>query len=123
MCARLRVCELAEQQQVADGFRLNIDLVGQQIGGAQVLATGVLEVSGLHVDVSELLARLAELRILLNRVAVLDDRLAVFLVGHVLIAALHERALGGLWVGRASTRDERREQQRRQEVDTHSGGH
>ena len=50
-CARSRL--RTRRTAAGDGFRLNIDLVGQQIGGAQYWRTGVLEVSGLHVDVSE----------------------------------------------------------------------
>ena len=56
------------------------------------------------VGFGELVARLAEFRILLNRVSIFDDRFGVFLLLDVGIAAAEVFALGDLGIFRATAR-------------------
>ncbi len=90
--------KLIRREQQMTGLELRLQVFGHQIGGAHILLIRVLRLVYLHVGIGQLEARFAKARIGLDRIAVLDDRLAIFRLRDVLVAAAHRLALGDLGV-------------------------
>ena len=72
-----------------------------------------LRIAGRLIGLGQLVARLAESLVDADGVAVLDDRLRVFLLGDELVAALEVPLLSGFRV--RARRDQQRHRQRRHE--------
>ena len=88
-----RVGKLPRQHEDVRGFQLCVDIIGQQVGGANIFTVGAVHVVETFVRFGELESGLAKSRILLDRVAVFDHRLLVFLLGGIFVAAAHVFAL------------------------------
>ena len=86
--ARRRVLELTREQQHAARLQLRLDVLRQQVRRADVLAGRSRPVSILNIGLGEAEARFAETRILLEGVAILNNRFADLLLAHEPIAAL-----------------------------------
>ena len=97
----LRLGELAGEQQRAAGVELRVGDVGQKFRGGHRGAHRLEDLAAAQVGGRQLPIGLAEARILLNRVAILDDRRVDVLVLDVAIAALDVLALGLLDITRA----------------------
>jgi hypothetical protein len=110
--ARLRVVELAREEQHLAHPDLRVDVGRHQVGRAHVLLERIADVAELEIGLRELQPRLAEPGILLDRVAVLDDRFAKLLLRDVRVAASDELPLRDFRILRAS--GERQHAQQRQ---------
>jgi peptidoglycan/LPS O-acetylase OafA/YrhL len=86
---------------------LRLHIVREEIGRTDVLAIGALQVTLFRERFGELEARCSESRVLLNGVAVLDNRFVQLPLGDVSIAALLEFPLGDFRLFRARTGDQR----------------
>ena len=64
---------------------MNSNIVGLQVGGANVFGIGVAVVVLCDVRFRQLEAGLGKIRVLLKRAAVLDDRFVVLLLEEVLL--------------------------------------
>ena len=74
-----RLLQPACSEQQPSGSQLSVEVLREQVGGANVFRKRVPEVAGPFVRLGQLQPRFTGPWILLDRVAVLDDRLAVFL--------------------------------------------
>ena len=100
--ARKDLCflELAEQQAIFPGLHQSGIALRQEIGGAHELTGGAGDIAGAFVGFSQPQSRIAEFRILLQRVAIVDDRVVVFLLREVRVAGVEMLPLRRL--GRAA---------------------
>ena len=108
--AGLGIGKLAGHQQRVTGLDLRFQGIGHQIRGAGELGGGAITDTGRDVGFAEAEARLAELRIGTDGVAVLDDRLFVLLLCGEVVAAFEVGVLGLVGGFRAS--DEHADEQR-----------
>ena len=76
----LRVSELVAEKQESAGLQLGVGAVRQGVGRPDVFTVGVLRVSELRIDVSELESRFSQLRIGLQRGAIFEDGVGVVLL-------------------------------------------
>ena len=76
--ARLRILELAGQQEDIARLDLGDRIVRKQIRGSDVLPRRSAQVAGTGQRIGELQPRVAALRVLLNGLAIFDDRLWEF---------------------------------------------
>ena len=105
--ACLRVEKLPCSHQHARSFDLRFDILRHQIGGAYVFAERLCRLIELHVGFRQLVARDAEFRVLLNRIAIFDDRLGIFLLLDVGVAAAEVLAFGHLRIFRTAAEEHR----------------
>ena len=101
-CPGLGVVVSSGQQQHGPGLELHVRAIGQQVRRADVLAQGVWKVIQPRVDLGQLVPRVAETRVLLNRVSILDDRFVELPLLHIGISAGEIFALEGLRVARTA---------------------
>ena len=101
MRTRRRVLELTGEQQDASRLQLRLGVLGHQIGCPDVLAPGPPPVAVLGVGLGQLETRLAEARVLLHGVAILDDGFLDLLLLPERVPTLHVLALGDFRVARA----------------------
>jgi hypothetical protein len=73
---RQRIGGAAPLQQHRAGGELEVDIIGQEVGGSHVFVERIRTITEQRVCLCETLPSFAEARVDLNRVAVLDDRLA-----------------------------------------------
>jgi hypothetical protein len=99
--ARRGVLKLAGEEQHVPGFQLRGDVLRQQIGRPNVLAPRALPVSIDDEGLGQLEARLTEARVLLERVAILDDGFLDLLLTQKSVAALNVLTLCDFRVARA----------------------
>jgi hypothetical protein len=96
------VLELPRREVHDPGLELGVGICGQQIGSAEVLAIGPLPVPGLRQRLSQLEPRLAEARILLYRIAILDDCFIHQALCQIGVGALEVLAFGDAGIPRAA---------------------
>ena len=104
-------CEPSRQQQQFCCSQLGLYVVRQQVGSRSRCAQRSSGVTGMKVSAGQLVVRLAESRVQLNRIAVVDYRCGVLARGGVAVAAGDVVALALVRIAAATRSSQQRDEQ------------